>query len=408
MLETVVIVCEAASVQGGAEKVAIDSALELARQGLKITFFAASGPIDPRLANNSNIRVELVRDSYSVDALPQRERVFRATYDRVSQSRFASLLASHDPRTTVVHLHAWRFALTSSILQPLFESHFPVVYTLHEFGIGCPYVGFYDYRREAVCPQKGTSLGCLLTNCNRTSYAHKLWIFAKNGIIPNYLGQRSRLRHCVFVSEFSRTILKEYLAPDAFQRVVPNPIEVEDQGPRPLPANAPFLFVGRMTLEKDPVTFALAARSAGAPAVFVGDGPLREAVAAANPEAKLTGWLSNEEVIAQMRRARALVFPSVWYETLGLSVWEAAANGVPAIVSNVSAPSREIDEQIGRVFQAGSVDELARRLRELDDETAVALGNDAYRRYWQNPNTLERHAREIREVYEIALKDRPQ
>ncbi|HMS57147.1 MAG TPA: glycosyltransferase, partial [Fimbriimonadaceae bacterium] len=265
MVKTVVVVCEVAEVQGGAEKVAIESSLALADSGLNVIFFAASGPTDPRLSAHPNIEVKLVREQYVVDELPERERILRATYDRVSQSAFDNLLKQLDPEHTVVHMHAWRFALTSSILKPLFDSSVAVVYTLHEFGIGCPYVGFYDYRRNAICPQRGGSLGCMMTNCNRTSFKHKTWIFYKNGVIPNWLGQRRHFRHCIFVSEFSRQILRDYVAPEAKQYLVRNPIEIPKRPAREFSAGGAFLFVGRMTLEKDPLTLARAAKMRGLP-----------------------------------------------------------------------------------------------------------------------------------------------
>ena len=56
------------------------------------------------------------------------------------------------------------------------------------------------------------------------------------------------------------------------------------------------------------------------------------------PAHAVTGWLSGRRCVASSQHARCLVFPSLWYETFGLVVAEAAARGVPAIVSDVSAP----------------------------------------------------------------------
>lgn len=407
MVKTVVVVCEVAEVQGGAEKVAIESSLALADAGLNVVFFAASGPADPRLAAHGRVEVRLVREHYVVDELSEKERILKATYDRTSQQAFKQLIDDLDPNSTVVHLHAWRFALTSSILKPLFDSGLAVVYTLHEFGIGCPYVGFFDYRRNTICPQRGGSLGCMLTNCNRTSFKHKSWIFVKNGIIPNWIGQRRQFRHCVFVSEFSQRILQDYIAPESKQFLVRNPVEITKQEARDLQPGSPFLFVGRMTLEKDPNTLARAGRKIGQGVEFVGDGPEAATVRSENPEAILHGWLPGDQVAQQMRRAKALVFPSVWYETLGLTVYEAAANGVPAIVSDVTAACDFVEDGInGFVFRAGDADDLAEKMTKMTEQEAEQMGRAAYERYWANPMSVEAHVQGILAVYEVALGDR--
>ena len=49
-VKRVVIVAEAANILGGAEKVAMDTAICLANAGYEVTYFAASGPVDDRLS----------------------------------------------------------------------------------------------------------------------------------------------------------------------------------------------------------------------------------------------------------------------------------------------------------------------------------------------------------------------
>ena len=55
------------------------------------------------------------------------------------------------------------------------------------------------------------------------------------------------------------------------------------------------------------------------------------------PQARFLGWRSPQEVRSLLRAARALVFPSVWYEGQPLSVYEALALGTPVIVSDLCA-----------------------------------------------------------------------
>ena len=75
--------------------------------------------------------------------------------------------------------------------------------------------------------------------------------------------------------------------------------------------------------------FARAAAAEQVPCRFIGAGMARDAIAHVNPQAILSGWMSHRDSMRALREARALVFPSLWYETLGLVVLEAAAIGVP-------------------------------------------------------------------------------
>ena len=94
-----------------------------------------------------------------------------------------------------------------------------------------------------------------------------------------------------------------------------------------------------------------------------------------------------------MQRARALVFPSRWYETLGLVVVEAAAQGLPAVVADSSAASRFLEhDRTGLHFRTGSLESLMEQLQRLrDDEFADRLGQAAYNWYWQRPWTMSAH-----------------
>ena len=107
-----------------------------------------------------------------------------------------------------------------------------------------------------------------------------------------------------------------------------------------------------------------------------------------------------------MTHARALVMPALWYETQGLVVEEAAALGVPSVVSDGCAASEAVlHGETGLHFRLGSVTELAAALRRLVDDTTLAprLGQCAYDRFWRDPPTLASHAQDLLRVYQGIL-----
>jgi glycosyltransferase involved in cell wall biosynthesis len=105
---------------------------------------------------------------------------------------------------------------------------------------------------------------------------------------------------------------------------------------------------------------------------------------------------------AELRQARALVLPSLWYETLGLVAIEAAAAGVPAIVSDGCAATDYVRHgENGLHFTHASAPALTAALQALagDDVLAARLGAAAYRWYWDNPWTAARHVDDLLAIY---------
>ncbi len=163
-------------------------------------------------------------------------------------------------------------------------------------------------------------------------------------------------------------------------------------GPKPDPASGDIIFVGRLSPEKGAFVYAEAARRAKLRPTFVGDGPIAGEIARRYPEARLLGWQDAEGVRSAMRAARALVFPSLWYEGQPLTVLEAKGLGVPVIVSDACAGREEVEDGVtGLWFKSQDVGDLTR-----------ALEHHARRR------TRRRHvARRLRRVLAPAADARP-
>jgi glycosyltransferase involved in cell wall biosynthesis len=106
-----------------------------------------------------------------------------------------------------------------------------------------------------------------------------------------------------------------------------------------------------------------------------------------------------------MRAARALVFPSLWYEVQGLTVTEAKAMGTPVVVSDVCAGREAIEDgKSGLWFRSGDPDALAAALIRLKDDALVErLSNHAYAAYWGDALTPERHVAALLDIYKRML-----
>ena len=402
----IVIVCDHAHINGGQAKVAIDSANGLAQRGHCVDFFAADGPVDQGLLD-AGVAVTLLQQDDVLSTASLTRFGLQWLWNAPAARRLASLLATCDPDETIVHVHGWAKALSPSIGWTLRRAGLPIVHTLHEFYLVCPNGGFYDYHAARNCDFAPMSVGCMAHDCDSRGYHRKLMRVGRHALMRHVSGLYESAHRLITISKLQRRVAAPYLRKDAVFYEVGNPIDIAPLGAKTNDAPlGDFLFVGRLSPEKGPRYFAQAARLAGVTAVFVGEGPARASLQAEFPEAQFLGWQKPAAVRELMRKARALVFPSVWYEGQPLTVYEALALGAPVIVSDLCAGREAVrDGENGLWFASGDAASLSQALARLsDDAIARAMARAAYELYWANPLTLERHLDAILAVYEQVRK----
>lgn len=403
----VVIVNDYAYVNGGAAQVALSSAIALAERGRRVTLLAAAGPISQDL-EKAGIRVAFT-NQYDIKSDPIRLRAATQGVWNPRAARFMrEVLQGCDPVHTIVHVHGWSKALSSSAIHAAAEMNFAVVITLHDYFYACPAGGFYNFQRRETCTLQPLSTACLRENCDRDGYPEKLWRSARQGV-QNYFGFRNEeLRYFIALSEISEKVLRPFLPADARLYRIPNPVDMVQEAPVDVARNTQFISVGRLSPEKGFGMFARAAKELGCEATFVGEGPSRGEIKSIYPRAQITGWQTRHEVTNYLRSARVLVFPSLWYEAQPLAVLEAAALGVPAIVPDRCAARELVEPNVtGLWFKSGDSYDLQEKMASLQDpQVAGRMGRAAYERYWKAPFTMERHVNLLEACYESVLGDR--
>ena len=200
--------------------------------------------------------------------------------------------------------------------------------------------------------------------------------------------------------------MEPFLPPGAAIHDLPVYIESTRLPPASPAENQGFVYLGRLVREKGVLMLARAAALEDLPLVFVGSGALEEQVREINPKAVITGWVDHRASVEHLRQSRALVFSSLWYETLGLVVLEAAAHGIPSIVPDTSAASEIIEDGVtGLLFRGGDEADLRSRMLQLNNpEFAATLGRNAYDRFWATEHpSLDAHTRSLEAIYEGML-----
>lgn len=393
----VVIVSDFGSVNGGAAKVAIESARGLAEAGVDVVFACAIGPVSERL-DHPRIEIEVFEGQEVWQVAGRFSAARQGIWNGAAHEFLAKLFARQPRGETLVHLHQWTKAFSPAAIAAAGESGLPVAITLHDYFSFCPVGGYFDFRKGEPCRLTPMSPSCIARNCDRASYPHKLVRVARQWKSDKAL-RALRAPLFIHVSAFARRFAEPFLPAGGRHVVVENMMEAQKRPPSDVAANHHALFLGRLTQEKGVIELARASRAAGIPLRLVGDGEeaIKRQVTEANPDAVMTGWVSGELVLRELRAARCLVAPSLWYETGPMTIIEAMANGVPPIVArHMGAAERVRDGVTGFALPDASVDALAERLTLLREAgTAARLGQAAHEAYWLNPLTLERHVRNL-------------
>jgi glycosyltransferase involved in cell wall biosynthesis len=145
------------------------------------------------------------------------------------------------------------------------------------------------------------------------------------------------------------------------------------------------------------------------PLKIVGEGPLASTVAAAAAADSRIEWLGHvpeAEVHRVFGAARAVIMPSIWYETFGRTIAEAFAGGTPVIASRLGAMAELVDDgRTGWLFAAGDAGDLANKVAaslELSSHDGVAMRAAARRKY-ESCFTPALNYERLMEIYERAV-----
>ena len=400
----IVIVCDPGHIDGGASKVAITSARGLADAGLHVDYICTFGPIATEL-EHSRIQVHCLNLASVWKTANPLSAAANGIWNTAARQMLESLLQRLPQDETLVHFHQWTKSFSPSVLSVPSRLGLPALISLHDYFLACPNGAYYHFAGRTPCTLTPLSASCVAARCDSKSSLHKLVRLARQVPTSKAMAEAGAALSILSVSPFAERVIDPFIAKQHRRFMVRSPIDVAKDAPAPVASNKEFVFVGRMTDEKGVRQLARVARQTNLPVTFVGGGPLLAEIQAMGGPIRCTGWLDHQGVDAALRRARALIFPSTWYETGGLVVLEALARGIPVLVSNVTAPADFVAEgRNGFLFKPGDDQALLRGLRQMaDDETAERMGLEAYNRYWANPQTMAVHVGNLRAVYRQIL-----
>jgi glycosyltransferase involved in cell wall biosynthesis len=311
-----------------------------------------------------------------------------ALWSKRTYTELSSLLAKERPE--VAFIHNTVPLISPSAYFACAEAGVPVVQTLHNYRFLCPAGTFL--RDGKVCEECVTS--SLFHSVRHGCYQESAAASATLSLMltsQRMLGTWQEKVACYIArTEFARKKFIEGGLPA--ERIVVKPCFVSpDPGPRTGSGDT-VLFLGRLVPEKGLRTLIAAWErlDGSVPLRIAGDGPLRGELEAEIGRRriagiKVLGRVPDAELLAELRRARFLVFPSEWYEGLPLTIAEAFACGVPVVASRIGSMVELVENgRTGLHFTPGDPADLAAKVDWA----------------WTHPNEMEEMGRAARQEYE--------
>ena len=284
----------------------------------------------------------------------------------------------------------------------------PVVQTLHNYRLLCPDALFFREGRVCEdCLDKAVPWPGVVHSCYRGSR------LASGGVAAMLTAHRALgtwkkvVDAYVALTEFAREKFVQGGLPPGKLVVKPNFLHT-DPGTG-IGDGGYALFVGRLSQEKGLGVLFSAWRRIGErmPLKVVGDGPMADAMSSFSARSAGVEWLGRrpaDQVLALMKSARVLVFPSTWYEGFPMVIAEAYATGLPVISSDLgSMSSLVIHGRTGLRFRPGDPGDLVAQVeRTLSNQEELARMRTGAREEFESKYTAGRNYQLLLGVYDRA------
>ena len=406
LLKNIVIISNKASTEGGAEKVACDSAVYLAKMGYAVTLFAASGPVSSVLLDAGVNVVCLNQDFIS----KQNNKIIAFTqglWNIKAQRSLNKLLQEFSPLDTVVNLHSWTHTLSSSVLKSIKDSMLPFVITAHDYFLACPNGGFFNYKENKPCSLRCVNRDCVNIDCDKRSALQKKYRLTRFRIQNRIL--KNMNLSVIFLSEFSKSVLERSIPFSYVAYSLDNPISFlpGDELIRAEDCQIDCLFVGRIDPDKDCEMFCAAVSNCGLNAVVVGDGQQRDGLEVKYPGVKFVGRVEGDSILQLYRNAKTLVFTSAYYEVAPLVIREAQiAASLPCVVRDGTAGGSYIKDGVtGLLFSYYDRFELESCILRAIDPVVNNKMREAVKNMDFSIHSGEIYVSRLAAIFEDVIKD---
>lgn len=277
----------------------------------------------------------------------------------------------------VIHVHNFLPLVSPSVFYVANQMQTPIVLTLHNYRLICPSATLFNdgmvYERSihSIFPWKAIWNGVYRNSKVQTAAVVCMTAF------HNILGTwKNKVDAYIALTQFAKEKFTNSTLSIPSDKLFVKPNFVEDHGLGESEREDYFLFIGRLTEEKGISTMLKATSLHRFKLIIIGDGPLKSMVEEymnLNSSISFLGFQPKAVVMHYLKRCKALIFPSIWYEGFPVTIAEAFSTGTPVIASNLGAMKEIfINEVNGLLFEPGNERDLTLKIIQITKTESMA------------------------------------
>ncbi len=361
------------------------------------------------LQENGHKTIILEANNENLSELPLRKKILfpiAAIYNTKYYRTVRKII--RDEKIDIVHAHNTFPMISPSIYYAACKEKVPVVQTVHNYRMMCPNALFL--RDGHIC-EDCLEHGLRTAVKNRCYHGSKVqtWLCTK---ILEYHRRRGIYKKINYIclTDFGKELFQKHMGKyidPARLYVKPNYVadEVEALNVEPpLISDQPyFLYAGRLSEEKGVLQLA-EAWNREEMLLICGSGPLRERleklITEQQKNIQLLGNKTHHELMNLMYYAQALFFPSVWYETFGMTIAESMMSGTPVIANDIGNGATMVREVAPEY-----VIDISKELDQLLDRYRKQEYADAFRKYYEQHFTEQANYSILMTIYQSVMSN---
>lgn len=291
-------------------------------------------------------------------------------YNQTSAQLLEEAIEGFNP--DIIHVHNIFYIASPSVFYVAKRKGIPVVMTLHNYRLICS--GALLLRSGQTCElciKKTFPMAGIKHKCHKESRFQTLHLTLMTSIHKMLGTWKNKIDTFVVLTEFVKEKVSNSSLALPKDKIVVKPNFVDDLGFSPADQRGEyFLYVGRLSHEKGiQILLQAIEKYPHLKVEIIGDGPMRpqvEALQAKYPGVKFWGFQNKDFIKERLTGALALVFPSINYEGMPLTVLEAYATGTPVISSDIGNINLLIDNGVnGLHFRTGDPQSMGERMTEF-------------------------------------------
>ena len=103
-----------------------------------------------------------------------------------------------------------------------------------------------------------------------------------------------------------------------------------------------------------------------------------------------------------MLKAKALIFPTLWYEGSPLTTVEAMSIGLPCIISSENAAGEFVNNKNGIIYECGNVEDLKNKIKKYNKIDKTKKSKECIKTYEKIKEC--NYVEELLKIYNNVLK----